>query len=92
MLEVANGQLDTQALAADPSFADAYNLRGLVYMRLDDAGLAEDSFRRAIALNPRDPNTLHNYGWLLCQQNRFGDAQQQFSAALAAGPLLMRRM
>ncbi|GAA4355839.1 hypothetical protein GCM10023165_48390 [Variovorax defluvii] len=71
-----------QALAADPNFAEAYNLRGLVYMRLADAGLAEDSFRRAIALNPRDPNTLHNYGWLLCQQNRFGDAQQQFSAAL----------
>ncbi|MDR6854767.1 type IV pilus biogenesis/stability protein PilW [Variovorax guangxiensis] len=72
-----------QALAADPTFADAYNLRGLVYMRLDDAGLAEDSFRRAIALNPRDANALHNYGWLLCQQNRFGDAQQQFSTALA---------
>ncbi|CAN7509119.1 MULTISPECIES: type IV pilus biogenesis/stability protein PilW [unclassified Variovorax] len=72
-----------QALANDPTFADAYNLRGLVYMRLDDAPQAEDSFRRAIALNPREANTLHNYGWLLCQQNRFGDAQQQFSAALA---------
>ncbi|MGJ7543745.1 type IV pilus biogenesis/stability protein PilW [Variovorax sp. LT1R16] len=72
-----------QSLSADPSFADAYNLRGLVYMRLEDAGLAEDSFRRAIALNPREPNTLHNYGWLLCQQNRFGDATRQFSAALA---------
>ncbi|RST53242.1 type IV pilus biogenesis/stability protein PilW [Variovorax sp. MHTC-1] len=72
-----------QAVANDPTFADAYNLRGLVYMRLDDAAQAEDSFRRAIALNPREPNTLHNYGWLLCQQNRFGDAQQQFSAALA---------
>ncbi|MBB1604405.1 type IV pilus biogenesis/stability protein PilW [Variovorax sp. UMC13] len=72
-----------QSLSADPNFADAYNLRGLVYMRLDDAGLAEDSFRRAIALNPREPNTLHNYGWLLCQQSRFGDAAQQFNAALA---------
>jgi type IV pilus assembly protein PilF len=72
-----------QALAADPTFADAYNLRGLVYMRLDDAPAAEDSFRRAIALNPREPNVLHNYGWLLCQQNRYADAQQQFSAALA---------
>jgi len=72
-----------QALAADPNFADAYNLRGLVYMRLDDAGLAEDSFRRAIALNPREPNTLHNYGWLLCQQNRYGDAAAQFTEALA---------
>ena len=27
-----------QALATDPTFADAYNLRGLIYMRLDDAG------------------------------------------------------
>jgi len=72
-----------QALAADPNNADAYNLRGLVYMRLDDPAQAEDSFRRAIALDPREPNVLHNYGWLLCQQNRFADAQQQFSAALA---------
>lgn len=72
-----------QAVAADPTFADAYNLRGLIYMRLDDAAGAEDSFRRAIALDPRDPNVLHNYGWLLCQQNRYADAQQQFTAALA---------
>lgn len=72
-----------QALAADPSFADAYNLRGLVYMRLDDPAQAEDSFRRAIALDPREPNVLHNYGWLLCQQNRFADAQAQFTAALS---------
>ena len=59
----------------------AYNLRGLVYMRLDDAGMAEDSFRRAIAINPRDPNTRHNYGWLLCQQNRYGDAATQARCA-----------
>jgi len=72
-----------QALVADPNYADAYSLRGLVYMRLEDAGLAEDSFRRAIAINPRDPNTRHNYGWLLCQQNRYGDAVQQFTEALA---------
>ena len=63
-----------QALAIDPTFSDAFNLRGLVYMRLDDPGLAEDSFRRAIALNPRDANAMHNYGWLLCQQKRYGDA------------------
>ena len=72
-----------QSLAIDPTYADAYNLRGLIYMRLDDPGLAEDSFRRAIAINPREPNTLHNYGWLLCQQSRFGDANQQFNLALA---------
>ncbi|WP_213953981.1 type IV pilus biogenesis/stability protein PilW [Variovorax sp. dw_954] len=72
-----------QSLVADPNYAEAYNLRGLVYMRMDDPGLAEDSFRRAIAINPRDANTMHNYGWLLCQQNRYNDAMTQFNAALA---------
>ncbi|MBO9646545.1 MAG: type IV pilus biogenesis/stability protein PilW [Pseudacidovorax sp.] len=71
------------ALAADPSLGAAYNLRGLVYMRLDDPAQAEDSFRRAVALNPRDGDALHNYGWLMCQQKRYADAVQRFGAALA---------
>ncbi|HZF85369.1 MAG TPA: type IV pilus biogenesis/stability protein PilW [Burkholderiaceae bacterium] len=80
--EVAMQEIN-QALAADPNYADAYNLRGLIYMRQDDAAQAEDSFRRAIALKPRDPDTRHNYGWLLCQQKRYADAMAQFGAALA---------
>jgi len=72
-----------QVLLADPSFSDAYNLRGLIYMRLNDMQQAEDSFRRAIALNPRDGHTLHNLGWLQCQQRRYDDAQRSFQQALA---------
>ena len=72
-----------QSLAADPGFADAYNLRGLVYMRLNDIPLAEDSFRRALALNPRDADVAHNYGWLLCQQARYRESFQFFSQAIA---------
>ncbi len=34
-----------QSLANDPTYADAYNLRGLIYMRLNDLAQAEDSFR-----------------------------------------------
>lgn len=72
-----------QSLNIDPSFADAYNLRGLIYMRLNDQKLAEDSFNRAISLNPREANALHNYGWLLCTQGRYNDADQLFNQALA---------
>lgn len=71
-----------QALALDPNFADAYNLRGLVYMRLNDARMSEDSFRRAMALNARDGNVLHNYGWMLCQQKRYGEAAQVLEQAV----------
>lgn len=72
-----------QALASDPSFAEAYNLRGLIYMRLNDPRLAEDSFRRALSLNARDPDTQHNYGWLMCQQARYGESLQAFAQVLA---------
>jgi type IV pilus assembly protein PilF len=72
-----------QALVTDPSFPDAFNLRGLIYMRLNDMRLSEESFRRAMALNPKDANVLHNYGWMLCQQARYTEAAQAFSQAIA---------
>jgi type IV pilus assembly protein PilF len=72
-----------RAIATDPTYGEAYNLRGLVYMRLDDPKLAEDSFRRAMALKPRDGGILHNYGWMLCQQRRYPEADQAFKQALA---------
>lgn len=72
-----------QALILDPGFGDAYNLRGLVYMRLNDLPLAEDSFRRALALNPRNADVAHNYGWLLCQQARYRESSQLFGQAIA---------
>lgn len=72
-----------QSLAADPNFPEAHNLRGLIYMRLNDLTQAEDSFRRALALNPRHANVQHNFGWLLCQQERYGEASQMFAQAIA---------
>ena len=72
-----------QAITADPNFGEAYNMRGLIYMRLNDFRLAEESFRRAIALNPGDSNIFHNYAWLLCQQSRFPESAQLFAQALA---------
>ena len=72
-----------QALNADPSFADAHNLRGLVYMRLNNTPLAEESFRRALVLNPRDAGASHNYGWLLCQQARYKESFPLFAQAIA---------
>lgn len=71
------------ALVAKPDLADGYNLRGLIYASLGDSRLAEESFQRALQLNPRDADTLHNHGWFLCQERRFDDGERQFMAALA---------
>jgi len=73
-----------QSLVAFPAYGPAYVLRGLVYMRMNEPGQAEDSFRRALQINDRDPDALHNYGWFVCQQGRHAEAVQLFVRALAS--------
>lgn len=72
-----------QSIAADPNYGEAYNLRGLIYMRLNDLRFAEESFRKALALSPRNSNVMHNLGWLMCQQGRYPDSFQLFAQALS---------
>ena len=72
------------ALQADPTYAPAYVLRGLVYMGMNNDPLAEESFQRAMQLNPRDPDALHNYGWYACQRGRYAQSTDLFQRALAS--------
>lgn len=83
------GQMETAldqvklALVAEPNLGEAHNLRGLIYASLGDDRLAEESFRRALQINPRDTDTMQNFGWYLCRQKRYPEANQQFNQALA---------
>ena len=83
------GQFETaldevkQSIVADPNHAPSFNLRGLIYASLGDTRLADESFRRALQLNPRDADTMQNFAWYLCQQKRFDEAEAMFSQALA---------
>lgn len=79
-----------QAILIDPTYSDAFSLRGLIYMRLNDYGIAEESFNKALALKPRDSNVLHNMGWLKCQDGRYPQSMTYFNQALA-NPLYRER-
>jgi type IV pilus assembly protein PilF len=72
------------ALAADPALGPAFSLRGLIYGSLGDHALAEDSFRRALQLNPRDTDAMQNFGWYLCQRQRYAEADRFFQEVLAS--------
>jgi type IV pilus assembly protein PilF len=72
-----------QSISADPSLFEAHNLRGLIYLRLNDYPLAEESFRKALSINPQAATVQHNYGWLLCQQDKITEANRWFANALA---------
>jgi type IV pilus assembly protein PilF len=86
---LGRGQLNTAldevklALAARPDLPEAFNLRGLIYAAMAEPALAEESFQRALQLAPRDTDTMQNYGWFMCQQRRWTDADAMFERALA---------
>ncbi|CAN7653675.1 MULTISPECIES: type IV pilus biogenesis/stability protein PilW [Duganella] len=71
------------ALAADPNYADAYGMRGLIYQQMGENGLAEDNFVRARKLVPGNPDLANNYGSFLCQLGRVAEALPLFDAALS---------
>jgi type IV pilus assembly protein PilF len=70
------------ALAADPNFATAYNVLGLINMDLGENAKAEDAFRKALSIAPDDSDSLNNYGWFLCQTKREREAIDRFLQAL----------
>ncbi|MGY0193618.1 type IV pilus biogenesis/stability protein PilW [Leptothrix sp. BB-4] len=72
-----------RALQADPNNGSAYNLRGLIYAAMSEDGLADESFRRALALNASDADASHNYAWFLCQKRRYPEARRYFEQTLA---------
>jgi type IV pilus assembly protein PilF len=78
------------ALQIDPNYADAYSLLGLIHQRAKATLLAQQSFEQAVHLASKPPvrgNELaaiqHNYGWFLCEENRFNEAQVMFERALS---------
>jgi type IV pilus assembly protein PilF len=71
------------ALAAESSYAPAYNILGLVRAELREDKEAEEAFRRAISIQPQYAEALNNYGLFLCQRGRVEDALARFESALS---------
>ncbi len=76
-LEEAN-----KALQDDSSYVPALNMLGLTYMQLGENASAQQSFDRAIAVNPNDSDVRNNYGWFLCRTDRADEGIKQFMLAL----------
>lgn len=77
-----------QALAIDPTLAEAYATRGFIEFWYDwDWPAAEASLRRAIELNPALPEAHLAYAHLLSNLGRSEEAVREARLALRADPL-----
>lgn len=71
------------ALQSKPDLGPAFALRGLVYASMGEESLADDNFNRAMQINPRDTDTMHNRAWFLCQRGKYVESDRLFEQALA---------
>jgi serine/threonine-protein kinase len=72
-----------KALEKDPGMAEAYTSLGVVALMYDwDWPLAEQRFRKALALNPRDAFTQHFLAHYYETQGSWQDALKQMHVAL----------
>lgn len=71
-----------EALRADPNYAPAHNVAGLVYAQLKEDRLAEESFQTALQINPSDSDAHNNYGRFLCDRKQEREAIKHFLAAV----------
>ena len=72
-----------QAIAANPDYADAYGVRALIYTAMGQTQLADENFKHALRLAPRNPDLANNYGLFLCDAGaRPQEALGYFDSAL----------
>lgn len=70
------------AIAADKTYAPAWNARALVHMELKEDEEAERDFKQALKLQPNSSETKNNYGLFLCQRNRGKEGVRYFLDAI----------
>lgn len=71
-----------KVLAIDPDNGDAYNIRAMIYMAMNEMALAEDNFLRALSIMPDNPDLANNYGWYLCQNGQAEKSIFHFEKAI----------
>lgn len=78
---IALGEIDL-ALQANPNYAPAYSVRGLIHMTLREDKEADDDFQQSLRLDKGDSEAHNNYGWFLCQRGKEKESIAHFLAAL----------
>jgi Peptidase C39 family/Tetratricopeptide repeat len=82
-LEAAIGKYDEILKVAPATLA--WTNRGNALSQLGRKAEAEDSFRKALALDAADRDALNNLAWLLYEEKRFDEAETLARKAVAAG-------
>lgn len=77
-----------RALQLSPQLADAHALLQVVLVQADkDWAAAEDEGKKALALDPTNPEVLFGAGWFASIQRRYEEGERMYRKALERDPL-----
>lgn len=79
--ERAMGKLQ-KAIAQNEDNARAHHYMGELYRRVDRPEKAEQHFKEALDITPKDPALLNNYAVLLCDLEKYEASDRNFEKAL----------
>lgn len=71
----------SKALEIDPNHADAHAALALVFQTQMEPALADQHYRKALAVRPKDARILNNYGTFLYEQKRYEQAYERYRQA-----------
>jgi len=78
-----------KALSLDPNLAEAHAVAAVLAFWFEwNWAAAEESFRRALAINPGDAMSRGEYAFLLLSQKRFDESFREIRHALTLDPLM----
>ena len=77
---------DRLVVATPDALAEVWNNRGVCQKSIPDSAAAEESFRRALALQPDSPQVLANLGFLLYERVRYDEARPLMRRAHGLDP------
>ncbi|WP_295451168.1 type IV pilus biogenesis/stability protein PilW [uncultured Thiodictyon sp.] len=80
-LDIAQQQAN-KAITADKQNPRGYYMIAIIYERTGQPALAEENFKRALTLAPKNSDILNAYGNFFCSQRRTAEAQAQFAKAI----------
>jgi DNA-binding winged helix-turn-helix (wHTH) protein/tetratricopeptide (TPR) repeat protein len=79
------------ALRLAPMLAQSHGITAMLRFWYEwDWDGAEESYRAAIRLNPNEPGTLHDHGWLLISRGAFEEGMAQIRRAQELDPVSPR--
>jgi type IV pilus assembly protein PilF len=71
-----------QAIAEDKENPRAFYMLAVIYQGIGQIAKADESFKHAVELSPKNPDIRNAYGTFFCSQRRYPQAQEQFAKAL----------